>query len=131
MDALETIRAHVASIIESDESREVKVAQKARAKEEEGYRIVNGGQVHGDAWDVHDWRTDEVIAEGTGREAMGALYLSERWWDIDVLGDDVPFDDPDPEPSDILPASLADALTMWASGHFIDAEMWLEATATH
>jgi hypothetical protein len=130
LDYLEAIREHVAAVIKADEVLEEHVARMARAKEADGYRIVEGGQtgplVDGLApWELTDWRSGEVIAAGSGLDSFQAQFESERWWHIDSLA----YDHVRPLPeSASLPPGLARALANWASNHPVEAELWLNAS---
>lgn len=130
MDYLEAIREHVAAVIRTDEDREERVARRARDKETDGYRIVDGGQtgphVEGLApWELTDWRSGDVIAAGSGLDSFQAQFETERWWHIDSLAYDLVV--PLPE-SASLPPGLAHALAGWASNDPVEAELWLNAS---
>lgn len=130
MDYLDAIRKHVAAVIKAGESFEENVARRARAKEAEGYRIVEGGQigphVEGLApWELTDWRSGEVIAAGSGLESFQGTFETERWWHVDSLA----YDPSSPVPESLgLPPGLARALAEWASSDPVEAEVWLDAS---
>ena len=131
MDYLDAIRKYVAAVIEANEGLGEDVARRARAKEAEGFRIVDGGQagphVEGLApWELTDWRTGEVVATGLGLESFQEMFEKERWWHVDSLnyGPVLPASDPGG-----LPPGLARALASWAAADPVEAEMWLGATA--
>ena len=85
--------------------------------EQQGYRIVDGGQVGVDGWNILDWRTDEVIAEGDDgwdgyTAATKRLCPDGKWVHVDSVTDDMPL----PEVSTPgVPPSLAKALDEWIS----------------
>ena len=131
MDHLDAIRNHVAAVIEANEDFDEELARRARAKESEGFRIVDGGQtgphVEGLApWELTDWRTGEVIATGTGLESFQAMFDEERWWHVDSLNYEPVM--PASVPGG-LPPGLARALANWAAADPVEAEIWLEASA--
>lgn len=64
--------------------------QRAEELERSGRRIVAGGQVSDDGWEIRDWRTGEMIAEGTdgfaGYEAAADdLDPDGTWFHCDHL----------------------------------------------
>jgi hypothetical protein len=130
VDHLEAIRRHVAAVINADERFDEHVARRARAKEAEGYRIVEGGQTgpHVDGlapWALTDWRSGEVVAAGTGLESFQRRFEVERWWHLDSLA----YDLASPVPESVgLPPGLARALADWASSDPVEAEVWLSAS---
>jgi hypothetical protein len=130
MDHLEAIRKHVAAVIKAGENFEEHVARRARAKEAEGYRIVEGGQTgpHVDGlapWELTEWRSGEVIAAGSGLESFQGTFETGRWWHVDSLA----YDLPSPVPESLgLPPGLARALEEWASSDPVEAEVWLDAS---
>ncbi|MEU3401376.1 hypothetical protein [Streptomyces filamentosus] len=83
--------------------------------EKDGYRIIEGGQTHGDEWEITDWRTGELIARGVGGyqgydEAADRLDPDDKW----ILHENVDNDDDQEavEPAGV-PDSLADSLQEW------------------
>ena len=83
-----------------------------------GYRVVTGGQVSGEYWEVRDAETDEFLKEGSGYDNF-MLELEEHWIFSDALYDLV-FElsgksDIDPKQGILLPTGLMDALEDWAS----------------
>jgi hypothetical protein len=131
VDHLDAIRKHVAAVIAANEGFGEELARRARAKEAEGFRIVDGGQtgphVEGLApWELSDWRTGEVVATGNGLDSFQAIFESERWWHVDSLN----YEPVVPVPaSGGLPPGLARALANWAATDPVGAEVWLEASA--
>ena len=51
-----------------------------------GYRVVTGGQVSGEYWEVRDAETDEFLKEGSGYDNF-KLELEEHWIFSDALHD--------------------------------------------
>jgi hypothetical protein len=88
------------------------------ALEAGGRRIVGGGQIGQDSWEITDWRTGELLANGTGGiddydAATARLDPDGKWLHIDTINVE-----PDSvEPTSVepvgIPASLADTLQDW------------------
>jgi hypothetical protein len=83
-----------------------------------GYRVVTGGQVSGEYWEVRDAETDEFLKEGSGYDNF-KLELEEHWIFSDALHDLVlelsGKSDIDPKQGISLPTGLMDVLEDWAS----------------
>jgi hypothetical protein len=83
-----------------------------------GYRVVTGGQVSGEYWEVRDAETDEFLKEGSGYDNF-KLELEEHWIFSDALHDLVlelsGESDIDPKQGISLPTGLMDVLEDWAS----------------
>jgi hypothetical protein len=83
-----------------------------------GYRVVTGGQVSGEYWEVRDAETDEFLKEGSGYDNF-KLELEEHWIFSDALHDLVlelsGKSDIDPKQGISLPTGLLDVLEDWAS----------------
>lgn len=89
--------------------------------ERAGHRIVTGGPkgASNDAWEIHDARTGELLAEGSGGprgyDAAWKRLSQGTWVERDFIGDD----DPDtPLPSETvttagIPIGLSHALMEW------------------
>lgn len=129
MTPFEAIRHIVQIRIQEDETLEERTAHIARDKEADGYRIVGGGQVNQDQWEVTDWRTEEIIAEGWGLESYEELFQQNRWWHIDAISHQV-YDEwlQSHKTPEGIPDGLAEALMDWASNDPVEAELWLEST---
>jgi hypothetical protein len=83
-----------------------------------GYRVVTGGQVSGEYWEVRDAETDEFLKEGSGYDNF-KLELEEHWIFSDALHDLVlelgGESDIEPKQGISLPTGLLDVLEDWAS----------------
>jgi hypothetical protein len=83
-----------------------------------GYRVVTGGQVSGEYWEVRDAETDEFLKEGSGYDNF-KLELEEHWIFSDALHDLVlelsGKSDIDPKQGISLPTGLMDVLEDWTS----------------
>jgi hypothetical protein len=82
--------------------------------QQQGYRIVDGGQT-ATGWNILDWRTDEVIAEGADGwdgyvAATKRLFPDGRCIHVDSVTDDLPLPD---VATPGVPPSLATALDEW------------------
>ena len=83
-----------------------------------GYRVVDGGQISGEYWEVRDAETDEFLKEGAGFDNF-QREVEEHWIFKDNLHDMVlelsGKSDIDPKQGISLPKGLMDALEDWAS----------------
>ncbi|MGW2183955.1 hypothetical protein ACWCXX_39495 [Streptomyces sp. NPDC001732] len=110
----EYVRALLRVRLADEQARQERI----RTLEKAGHRIVNGGQTSGgsddvQAWEITDWRTGDLIVNGTGDytaydEAAQRLDPDGKWLHIDNLDED----GTEVEPVGI-PASLAEALQDW------------------
>jgi hypothetical protein len=112
---MDPLRTHIRKILRTYAASDTAVAKRIEELEAEGRRIVSGGQTSGDNWQVTDWRTGEVIAEGDdgldGYDAAGErLDPGDRWFHIDHVDEDI---DMSVAPTDGIPASLAMVLDDW------------------
>lgn len=78
-------------------------------------KIISGGQLNGDDWEITDWHTGDLIASGsTGiggwNETVHRLDPDETWIHIDCLFDQVPVAEVRAER---IPQSLGDAIEAW------------------
>jgi hypothetical protein len=112
------VRDYVQALLRQYRADEDTRMERILALEAEGRRIISGGQTGQDSWEITDWRTGELLANGTGGiddydAATYRLDLDGKWLHIDTIN--VGPDSPEPasvEPVGI-PASLADALQDW------------------
>jgi hypothetical protein len=107
------VREYVRALLRQYRAEEDARLERIRAFEAEGRRIVNGGQTGQNTWDITDWRTGDLIIEGTGDhraydEAAERLDPDGKWLHVDNI---------DTESADVepvgIPASLANALQDW------------------
>ncbi|MEU4218256.1 hypothetical protein [Actinoplanes sp. NPDC026623] len=111
--AVEHVRRLLRAQLATDDAR----YERLEELEQEGYRIVDGGQVGTDGWNILDWHTDEVIAEGDDgwdgyTAATKRLCPDGKWVHIDSVDDDLPL----PQVSTPgVPPSLGQALDEWIS----------------
>lgn len=118
------MRQHIRAILQFEEEHDDRKAKLLADHEAKGHRIVSGGQVDHDTWDVTDYRTGETIIEGDGGYEGYSRAVDEHgamWLHIDPITEHL-FDIPDPVTPG-LPESLCEALAQWvregASGNDI------------
>lgn len=107
------VRDYVRALLRQNRADEEVRQERIRALEAAGHRIVSGGQTGQESWEITDWRTGNLLANGSGDYSdydAAAMRLDPdgKWLHIDNI-------DADPtvvEPVGI-PASLADALQDW------------------
>jgi hypothetical protein len=91
----DVVREHIRRVLEAQLRADDARFERAEELERSGRRIVDGGQVSTDGWEIRDWRTDEVIAEGTDGLAeyeatVARLDPHDTWFHVDNLDDDEP-----------------------------------------
>lgn len=111
----EAIVIHVRKILQAREAEWVATMAEVEKLEAAGCRIITGGQTGRDTWDIVDWRTDEIIAEGGGgldgyAKAHERLNPEGTWHHMDPIAADIMID---PAPTEGVPPSLAQALEDW------------------
>lgn len=120
----ELIEQHIRAVLQQEENQEKRKEALLADYEAKGYRIIDGGQTGPDTWDVTDYRTGKLIAEGDGgidglnkvTDEQGAM-----WVHVDPITDDLPLED-DPV-TEGLPESLCEALTFWVSNSASDDDL--------
>ncbi|MFI6030711.1 hypothetical protein [Amycolatopsis magusensis] len=108
------IRDHIEAVllVHADDTRRRKT--EIQALEAQGHRIVSGGQVDQNSWEIRDWRTDQLLAQGDdGREGYDdttdRLNPDDMWVHIDNVREEPP-----PLPvTPGIPQSLGDLLADW------------------
>jgi hypothetical protein len=107
------VRDYVRALLRQYRSEEDARLERIRVLEAEGRRIINGGQTGPDSWEITDWRTGDLLANGTGGiddydAAATRLDPGHKWLHVDTI---------DTEPVAVtpagIPASLANALQDW------------------
>lgn len=110
----DAVRDHIRHALEVGRRANDARLQRVEELERSGHRIVDGGQLAGDAWEIRDWRTGALIAEGSdglaGYDATAErLDPDDMWFHIDrIYGE--------PEPYVItpgVPPSLGQAIEDW------------------
>lgn len=110
------VRQHAAAVLQHWTNRHAQLEQILSGLEAKGKRIVDGGQLDADAWQVTDHRTGAVLASGTGGHAeLTALLNSARaadWeWANDYIDDVYGTGEKVLTPG--LPESLCTAIAEW------------------
>lgn len=132
LERLAALRQYVMALVLNDLAWHQVIEDEAVRLEAEGYRIVSGGGGGGGPWDITDYRTREVIADGTGgieeyEEASGRLSAEGRpLYHADHL---LLMDFPDPPQPAGMPEGLCRALADWVSGEQDEAVEWLGGEA--
>ncbi|MFE7111791.1 hypothetical protein ACFU98_29610 [Streptomyces sp. NPDC057575] len=112
------VREYVRALLRVRLADEQARQERIRALEKAGHRIVSGGQTSSGSdnlqtWEITDWRTGDLIVNGTGDytaydEAAQRLDPDGKWLHIDNLDEDSTKVE-----SVGIPDSLADALQDW------------------
>jgi hypothetical protein len=110
------LKTYIQSVLEANHADNEKIEQRIAELEGDGRRIVTGGQISETAWDIVDWRTNEILAAGDdgpdGFEAAGKdLDPEDRWIHYDRVVEDT---EPTWVEDEGLPDSLADVIEDWA-----------------
>lgn len=110
------LRTHIRAILQAEEDYDKHKEDLLSSYEAKGHRIISGGQTGHDTWDITDYRTGQIIAEGGGGlEGYGDALSSdqaerENWVHIDPITEDLYMSEPVTEG---LPESLCEALSHW------------------
>jgi hypothetical protein len=91
--ATDPVREHLRRVLLANKAGNERRTAAIEAAEAAGRRIVNGGQISGQTWELHDWRTGEHLAGGDGgldeMDTVGErLDPDGTWLHIDRLGYD-------------------------------------------
>lgn len=108
------VKHHLRRVLEASLNVADDEQDRAEKLERTGHRIVSGGQVSRDRWEITDWRTGEMIAQSDGgideyEAALDRLDPDGMWFDaggLTAIG--VPF-----VRTPGIPASLGEALEEW------------------
>lgn len=118
----DVVRSHLRKILEAWLLDGADEATRIAEIETAGGRIVSGGQTDsygadGKApWEIHDWRTGELLASGRSAgpegmdEAIAILDPEETWVDVGNIVMDA---EPTEVQTDGIPSSLSVALGEW------------------
>jgi hypothetical protein len=112
------IQQHIRIVLRANDKYDQAVEVAVKDLEAKGYRIVTGGQIDIDVWEITDKRTGETLAQGRGIDSYEAAYAQSAkdgrpWAHHDAISEDIPLSPPYTEG---LPRSLCDALTEWVDG---------------
>lgn len=113
------IRQHVRKILDTIETDSAKLASRIKELESEGALIVSGGQTDdNDCWEITNYRTGKVLAEGRELNKYDAKIdeLASKFpggiWDIDRVSADIDIPSKIPTTPGV-PESLAAMLYDW------------------
>ncbi|MEU9849221.1 hypothetical protein [Streptomyces sp. NPDC047985] len=118
------VREYVRALLHARLADEQARQERIRAFEKAGHRIIGGGQTSGGSddvqtWEITDWRTGDLIVNGTGGytaydEATQRLDPDGKWLHIDSFDEDGEDEEGGTEVEPVgIPDSLADALQDW------------------
>jgi hypothetical protein len=110
------LKTHIQNVLEANHVDAAKIRERIAELEGQGHRIVTGGQMDDDVWDIIDFRTNEILAAGndgaTGYEAAGKdLDPDDKWIHYDRVLEDAGIDYVVAEG---LPEGLANVIEDWA-----------------
>jgi hypothetical protein len=110
------LKTYIQNVLEANHADTERIDQRIEQLESDGHRIVAGGQINETAWDIVDWRTNEILAAGDdgldGYEAAGKnLDPADKWIHYDRVAEDIELTWV--EPGD-LPDGLAEVVEEWA-----------------
>ncbi|MEV4280520.1 hypothetical protein [Actinoplanes xinjiangensis] len=110
------LKSYIRNVLEANHADNEKIERRIARLESEGRRIVAGGQINETAWDIVDWRTNEILAAGDdgldGFEAAGKdLDPDDKWIHYDRVLEDT---EPTWVEDEGLPDGLADVIEDWA-----------------
>jgi hypothetical protein len=110
------LKKHIENVLEDNYAVMNSTRRRTEDLEGQGHRIVTGGQIGENAWDIIDWRTNEILAAGTGgpeeyAAAGQRLDPGSKWIHRDQILDD---EDITRVQTVGLPEGLAAAVEDWA-----------------
>jgi hypothetical protein len=129
----DVIREYVRAVLQATRAAEQAEQDEIARIEAAGFRLVEGGQVTEDRWEITDYRTGEILAEGADGpdeyfEAANLLDKDTKIYYIGSIDSEVYSRFPVPLPPEEIPTSLAEALAIWVSEHIGEAEKFSEQT---
>ncbi|GIE76626.1 hypothetical protein Aph02nite_25760 [Actinoplanes philippinensis] len=109
------LKTYIQNVLEANHADNERIDERIEQLESEGHRIVDGGQIGETAWDIVDWRTNEILAAGDdgldGFVAAGQeLDPDDKWIHYDRVVEDVELTEVDTD----LPDGLAAVVEDWA-----------------
>lgn len=92
-NSTDPVREHLRRVLLVNRAGNERRDAEILAEEAAGRRIVSGGQISGNTWELHDWRTGTPLAGGDGGiaemdEVGEQLDPDGKWLHIDRLGYD-------------------------------------------
>ncbi len=127
----DVIREYLRAVLDTAAQAEKAEGDEIARIEAEGFRLVDGGQLTEDRWEITDFRSGEILAEGDGGpdeyfEAANALDNDTKIYYVGAISSEVFLRFPVPEPPTGLPESLAEALAKWVTEHTGEAQQFSE-----
>jgi len=107
------IHQHIRAVVAYENSDQAREEMLLASYEANGERIISGGQTGPDTWDVTDYRTGELLAEGdNGLDGYCKLIgeVGQNWVHIDPIIEAL---NDDPPKTEGLPESLCEVLLEW------------------
>ena len=123
----DVIREYIRSVLQTTRAAEQAEEDEIARIEAEGFRLVDGGQVAEGRWEITDYRTGEILAEGAGGpdeyfEAANLLDNDRKIYYVGSIGAEIYSRFPVPQPPAEIPVSLAELLALWVNEHTGEAE---------
>jgi hypothetical protein len=111
------LRDHIRRVLTAYLVDDQDFARRVRELESSGYRMISGGQTLGENWEIHEWRTGKLIAEGSGGldgydATCEQLGPDGMWYDVDNVRNDLPYSEAGETPG--IPPSLVPRLPTFA-----------------
>lgn len=119
-----SLRSLLTTLAVADRSEDARMNIAYTELEARGYRLIDGGQVDDDRWELLDFRSGKVLAQGTvdhddWDDAISGLDADNTMYHVDAVHDDV-------RPNDLtdaintlarsgIPEELLDAMANWVS----------------
>ncbi|MFC3993944.1 hypothetical protein [Actinoplanes siamensis] len=118
------LKEHVKNVLEANFAGIGETRRRVDDLEARGHRIVTGGQIGQDGWDIIDWRTNEILAAGDGGPEEYAAATRELDPDGMFVHYDRILDEQDLEyvSTPGLPDGLANAVEDWVLSDDADPE---------
>lgn len=113
--ATDAVREHICRVLEASNHDDQARLRRVEELERDGHRIVGGGQTSADGWEISDWRTGELLAQGVGGlkgfdAETDRLDPDGKWFHCDHVSDDVPSSEIE---TPGIPVSLGYAIQDW------------------
>jgi hypothetical protein len=93
MAATDVVRDHLRRVLAAGKNADDRRRAMIESAEAAGKRIVSGSSLGRDTWEIHDWRTRQTLARGSGGiaeldEVLRCLDPAGNWLHIDHFGYD-------------------------------------------
>lgn len=119
-----SLRSLLTKLAVADRSEDARMNIAYTELEARGYRLIDGGQVDEDKWEMLDFRSGKVLAQGEDGldgwgDAIGRMEMGDAMYHVDAVHDEV-------RPTDLtdainklartgIPEELLDAMANWVS----------------